>query len=68
MRESQIIGLSETWMTDTFKPGPDAVQIIERETCFRGFYSLDRLRLRHLGQGRYDADDVLHGSIEPDPT
>ena len=35
-------------MTDTFKPGPDAVQIIERETCFRGFYSLDRLRLRHL--------------------
>ena len=35
-------------MTDTFKPGPDAVQIIEREACFRGFYSLDRLRLRHL--------------------
>jgi ADP-ribose pyrophosphatase len=35
-------------MTDTFKPGPDAVQIIEREVCFRGFYSLDRLRLRHL--------------------
>ncbi|MDX1367256.1 NUDIX domain-containing protein [Pseudomonas sp.] len=35
-------------MTDTFKPGPDAVQIIEREVCFRGFYSLDRLHLRHL--------------------
>jgi ADP-ribose pyrophosphatase len=35
-------------MTDTFKPGPDAVQIIEREACFRGFYSLDRLHLRHL--------------------
>jgi ADP-ribose pyrophosphatase len=35
-------------MTDTFKPGPDAVQILEREACFRGFYSLDRLRLRHL--------------------
>lgn len=35
-------------MTDTFKPGPDAVQIIEREACFRGFYSLDRLRLRHV--------------------
>lgn len=35
-------------MSDTFKPGPDAVQIIEREACFRGFYSLDRLQLRHL--------------------
>ncbi|MDP2245922.1 NUDIX domain-containing protein [Pseudomonas sp.] len=35
-------------MTDTLKPGPDAVQILEREACFRGFYSLDRLRLRHL--------------------
>lgn len=34
-------------MTDTFKPGPDDVQILSREQCFQGFYSLDRLRLRH---------------------
>ncbi|MGX5221053.1 NUDIX domain-containing protein [Pseudomonas segetis] len=34
-------------MPDTFKPGPDAVEIVEREACFRGFYSLDRLHLRH---------------------
>ncbi|MFI8480503.1 NUDIX domain-containing protein [Pseudomonas sp. NPDC078700] len=34
-------------MPDTFKPGPDAVEILEREACFRGFYSLDRLHLRH---------------------
>ncbi|WP_308725256.1 NUDIX domain-containing protein [Metapseudomonas otitidis] len=34
-------------MTDTFKPGPDAIDVIEREVCFRGFYRLDRLRLRH---------------------
>ena len=34
-------------MIDTFKPGPDAVEIIEREECFRGFYRLDRLHLRH---------------------
>jgi len=26
---------------------PDSVDIIERETCFQGFYRLDRLRLRH---------------------
>ena len=29
-------------MTETFNPGPDAVEIIEREECFRGFYRLDR--------------------------
>ncbi|MDH4555078.1 NUDIX domain-containing protein [Pseudomonas sp. BN417] len=34
-------------MTETFKPGPDAVEMIERETCFQGFYRLDRLSLRH---------------------
>ncbi|WP_417661764.1 NUDIX domain-containing protein [Pseudomonas sp.] len=34
-------------MPDTFKPGPNAVEIVEREACFRGFYSLDRLHLRH---------------------
>ena len=34
-------------MTDTFKPGPDDVEIVEREQCFSGFYCLDRLQLRH---------------------
>lgn len=34
-------------MTDTFKPGPDDVEIVEREQCFSGFYRLDRLQLRH---------------------
>ncbi|ARU90801.1 NUDIX domain-containing protein [Pseudomonas sp. M30-35] len=34
-------------MPDTFKPGPGAFEIVEREACFRGFYSLDRLHLRH---------------------
>ncbi|MNZ93091.1 ADP-ribose pyrophosphatase [compost metagenome] len=34
-------------MSELFKPGPDAVEIIQRETCFQGFYKLDRLQLRH---------------------
>ncbi|MDH1264175.1 NUDIX domain-containing protein [Pseudomonas sp. GD03944] len=34
-------------MSDTFKPDADAVEVIEREACFRGFYRLDRLHLRH---------------------
>ncbi len=34
-------------MPDTFNPGPDAVDIIERESCFKGFYKLDRLSFRH---------------------
>lgn len=34
-------------MTDTFKPGPTDVEIISREQCFRGFYRLERLHLRH---------------------
>ncbi len=34
-------------MTDTFKPGPDDVEIVEREQCFSGFYRLDRLQLRY---------------------
>lgn len=34
-------------MSDTFNPGPDAYEIVEREDCFRGFYRLDRLHLRH---------------------
>lgn len=34
-------------MSETFKPDADAVRILARETCFRGFYRLDRLQLRH---------------------
>ncbi|MBU1332305.1 MAG: NUDIX domain-containing protein [Gammaproteobacteria bacterium] len=34
-------------MSEPFNPGPDAVEIVEREACFRGFYRLDRLHLRH---------------------
>lgn len=34
-------------MTDTYQPGPDDVEIVEREQCFSGFYRLDRLQLRH---------------------
>ncbi len=36
-----------TPMSEPFNPGPDAVEIVEREACFRGFYRLDRLHLRH---------------------
>ncbi|MEE9101207.1 NUDIX domain-containing protein [Pseudomonas sp. QE6] len=34
-------------MSDTFKPGPQDVEIQKREQCFKGFYKLDRLHLRH---------------------
>ncbi|WP_137887082.1 ADP-ribose diphosphatase [Pseudomonas sp. 2FE] len=34
-------------MSGTFIPGPEAVEIVERENCFRGFYQLDRVHLRH---------------------
>jgi len=34
-------------MIDTFKPDADAVELVERENCFQGFYRLDRLHLRH---------------------
>ena len=34
-------------MSETFKPGPDDVQILRREQCFSGFYRLERLHLRH---------------------
>ncbi|UVE17277.1 NUDIX domain-containing protein [Pseudomonas sp. LS44] len=34
-------------MSETFKPGPNAVEIVQRENCFRGFYRLDRVHLRH---------------------
>ena len=34
-------------MTDFFKADADAVEVVRREQCFRGFYRLDRLHLRH---------------------
>ncbi|MES2821762.1 MAG: NUDIX domain-containing protein [Pseudomonadota bacterium] len=41
-------------MAESFIPGPEALasgaeafEIVERESCFRGFYKLDRLHLRH---------------------
>ena len=34
-------------MSDTFKPGTDDVQILQREQCFSGFSRLERLQLRH---------------------
>jgi len=34
-------------MTDFANATPRAVEIAERETCFKGFYKLDRLVLRH---------------------
>lgn len=34
-------------MSDTFKPDPEAVELIKRENCFSGFYRLDKLHLRH---------------------
>lgn len=47
MRETPTFDSSEQRMTETFKPGPDAFELIERENCFQGFYRLDRLSLRH---------------------
>lgn len=34
-------------MTDKTKTVPTAVEIIRRENCFKGFYRLDRVHLRH---------------------
>lgn len=34
-------------MTDVFQSGPDDIQIVRRETCFSGFYRLQRLHFRH---------------------
>ncbi len=34
-------------MTDKLNSVPTAVDIVQRETCFQGFYRLDRVRLRH---------------------
>ncbi|MFC2973458.1 NUDIX domain-containing protein [Azotobacter bryophylli] len=34
-------------MSEFFKPDPDAVEILRRESCFSGFYRLERLHLRH---------------------
>lgn len=34
-------------MTDNSCTVPAAVEIVQRDTCFQGFYRLDRVRLRH---------------------
>lgn len=34
-------------MTDITKATPSATEIIKREECFKGFYQLDRVNLRH---------------------
>ena len=34
-------------MSDTLKPVPTDVEIVERVNCFKGYYQLDRVRLRH---------------------
>ena len=34
-------------MSETFKPGPQDIEIQKREQCFKGFYKVDRLHLRH---------------------
>lgn len=34
-------------MTDRFNPGANAFEIIKRENCFKGFYRLDKLFVRH---------------------
>ena len=34
-------------MTDFAKAIPSAVDIVRREQCYKGFYKLDRLHLRH---------------------
>ena len=34
-------------MTDFANATPNTVDIVKRETCFKGFYKLDRLVLRH---------------------
>src|SRR5690606_11222697 len=34
-------------MPDLFKADAGAVEVVRREHCFRGFYRLDRLQLRH---------------------
>jgi ADP-ribose pyrophosphatase len=34
-------------MTDFANATPSTVEIVERESCYKGFYRLDRVRLRH---------------------
>ncbi|KAF1050995.1 MAG: ADP-ribose pyrophosphatase [Stenotrophomonas maltophilia] len=34
-------------MSEIFQAGPEDVEVSQREECFRGFYRVDRLRLRH---------------------
>jgi ADP-ribose pyrophosphatase len=34
-------------MTDTAKSTPSKVEIVQRDNAYKGFYKLDRLKLRH---------------------
>lgn len=34
-------------MTDFANAAPSTVDIVKRESCFQGFYKLDRVHLRH---------------------
>ncbi len=34
-------------MTDITRATPSAVEVVKREECFKGFYKLDRVHLRH---------------------
>lgn len=34
-------------MTERIEPGPDTYEILERQNCFKGFYRVDRLHVRH---------------------
>lgn len=45
--ETYIPERSESRMSETLKPTPGDVESIQRGECFRGFYRLDHLRLRH---------------------
>ena len=56
-------------MTDNSSTVPAAVEIVQRDTCFQGFYRLDRVRLRHElfagGMGREISRElfVRHDSV-----
>ena len=34
-------------MTDKASAVPSAVEIVQRDNCYKGFYRLDKVRLRH---------------------
>lgn len=50
-----------------FKPVDGDVQVVERETCFRGFYRMDRLHVRHrLFGGGMSQEIVRELFVRPD--